>query len=79
MGFTVEIINQDDVERAGHFFARHGVDPNGKRILLLADTNTMFEVNSDFQTFTRDGDRVTGSGVYDDKGGIIIMGVIYFT
>lgn len=73
LGFTVEWIPQDEVERAGHFFARHEGAANGKRILLIAHTDTVFEADSDFQTFVRDGDRATGPGVYDDKGGIVIV------
>ncbi|QLC22198.1 M20 family metallopeptidase [Parasphingopyxis sp. CP4] len=73
LGFTVEIIDQSEVDRAGHFFARHEGDPANKRILLIAHTDTVFEVDSDFQTFVRDGDRATGPGIYDDKGGIIII------
>jgi len=73
LGFTVEWISQDEVERAGHLFARHESAANGKRILLIAHTDTVFEANSDFQTFVRDGDRATGPGVYDDKGGIVII------
>lgn len=73
LGFAVEIIDQSEVDRAGHFFARHEGDPDNKRILLIAHTDTVFEVDSDFQTFVRDGDRATGPGIYDDKGGIIVI------
>jgi len=73
LGFTVELIPQDEVERAGHFFARREGAANDKRILLIAHTDTVFEADSDFQTFVRDGDRATGPGIYDDKGGIVII------
>lgn len=73
LGFTVEIIDQSEVYRAGHFFARHEGNPDTKRILLIAHTDTVFEAESEFQTFVRDGDRATGPGVYDDKGGIIVI------
>lgn len=73
LGFAVEIIDQAEVDRAGHFFARHEGDPDGTRILLIAHTDTVFERDSDFQTFLRTGDRATGPGVYDDKGGIIVI------
>ncbi|MEM8695790.1 MAG: hypothetical protein AAGE05_07180 [Pseudomonadota bacterium] len=71
LGFAVEIIDQSEVDRAGHFFARHEGDPNGTRVLLIAHTDTVFEVDSDFQVFQRTGERATGPGVYDNKGGII--------
>ncbi|QLC25130.1 M20 family metallopeptidase [Parasphingopyxis algicola] len=73
LGFAVDYIAQDEVERGGHLLARHQGDPNGTRILLIAHTDTVFEVDSEFQTFVRNGDRATGPGVYDDKGGIIII------
>ena len=73
LGFAVEIIDQSEVDRAGHFFARHEGDPDGTRFLLIAHTDTVFEVDSDFQTFERNGERATGPGVYDDKGGIIVI------
>lgn len=73
LGFAVDYIAQDAVERGGHLFARHDGDPDRTRILLIAHTDTVFEADSDFQTFVRDGDRATGPGVYDDKGGIVII------
>ena len=73
LGFEVEWILQDEVQRAGHLFARRSGLPNGKRILLIAHTDTVFEADSEFQTFERDGDRATGPGIYDDKGGIVII------
>jgi glutamate carboxypeptidase len=73
LGFSVEIIPQDEVDRAGHFFARHEGAPNGRRLLLIGHTDTVFEPDSAFQTFTRDGDRATGPGVVDNKGGVAIM------
>ena len=73
LGFTVEIIDQSAVDRAGHFFARHVGTADGKRILLIAHTDTVFERDSDFQTFERDGDQAIGPGVYDNKGGIIVI------
>ena len=73
LGFTVEIIDQSAVDRAGHFFARHEGDPANRRILLIGHTDTVFEPDSAFQTFTRDGDHATGPGIVDDKGGVIVI------
>lgn len=73
LGFTVEIIDQAEVDRAGHLFARHEGDPAAKRILLIGHTDTVFEPDSAFQTFTRDGDHATGPGIVDDKGGVAVI------
>lgn len=73
LGFRVEIIDQDAVGRAGHFFAIREGNAGAKKILLIAHTDTVFEADSDFQTFVRNGDRATGPGIVDDKGGIIVI------
>jgi glutamate carboxypeptidase len=73
LGFTVEWIPQDEADRAGHLFARHRGTPGTTRILLIGHTDTVFEPDAAFQSFVRDGDRATGPGVVDDKGGIVII------
>lgn len=73
LGFDVEWIDQSAVGRAGHLFARHAGKPGGKRILLIAHIDTVFEPAASFQEFTREGDRAIGPGVGDDKGGIVVI------
>lgn len=73
LGFAVEFIDQSAADRAGHLFARHEGAPGTTRMLLIAHTDTVFEEDSSFQTFTRDGDSATGPGVVDDKGGIVVI------
>lgn len=73
LGFDVQYIDQSEFDRAGHFFAIHKGRESGKKILLIAHTDTVFEADSSFQTFARDGDFATGPGVVDDKGGIIVI------
>ena len=73
LGFTVEWIDQSAANRAGHLFARHEGAPGSTRMLLIAHLDTVFEENSPFQTFSRDGDSATGPGVVDDKGGIVVI------
>jgi len=73
LGFTTEYIDQSHVERAGHLFAFHEGDPDAARILLIGHLDTVFEPSSPFQQFTREGDRATGPGVTDNKGGIIVI------
>ncbi|WP_438730933.1 M20/M25/M40 family metallo-hydrolase [Parasphingorhabdus sp. DH2-15] len=73
LGFAVEYVDQTEFDRAGHFFAVHKGREDGKNILLIAHTDTVFEQDSGFQDFVRNGDKATGPGVVDDKGGIIVI------
>jgi glutamate carboxypeptidase len=73
LGFTVELIPQDEVDRSGHFFARHEGRAGGTKMLLIGHTDTVFEPDAPFQTFARSGDSATGPGVVDNKGGVAIM------
>lgn len=73
LGFTVEIVDQSAVGRAGHFVARHEGAPGATRMLLIGHTDTVFEPDSPFQEFRREGDSAVGPGAIDNKGGIAIM------
>jgi len=73
LGFAVEWIEMKETGRAGHLVATHKGNGKGKRILLIAHLDTVFEPESPFQTFVRDGDRATGPGIGDDKGGIVVI------
>lgn len=73
LGFKVRWIPQDKVGRAGHLFAEHTGRKGTKRLLLIAHLDTVFEPDSPFQRFTREGDIARGPGVGDNKGGIVII------
>ncbi len=73
LGFTTEWIDQAAAGRAGHLFARHEGAPGTTRMLLIGHLDTVFEPDSPFTDFLRDGDRATGPGVVDDKGGIVVI------
>jgi len=73
LGFTVDWIDMTDAKRSGHFIARHKGTGRGKRMLLIAHLDTVFEPNSPFQHWERQGNRATGPGVIDDKGGIAVI------
>ncbi|MEL1250481.1 M20/M25/M40 family metallo-hydrolase [Aurantiacibacter gilvus] len=73
LGFTVERIDQDHVGRAGHLFARHEGAPGTTRMLLIGHMDTVFEPDSPFQTFTREGMTATGPGIDDNKGGVVVI------
>ena len=73
LGFDVEWIDQSAQGRAGHLFARHEGVPGTTKMLLIGHLDTVFEPDSPFTGFVRDGDSATGPGVVDDKGGIVVI------
>lgn len=73
LGFEVKWIDLPETQRAGHFVATHKGNGRGKRMLLIAHIDTVFEASSPFQKFTREGDKAIGPGVVDDKGGIAVI------
>jgi glutamate carboxypeptidase len=73
LGFDVEWIDMKAVDRAGHIIARHKGDGRGKRMLLIGHLDTVFELDSPFQSWERQGDWAVGPGTVDDKGGMAVM------
>jgi len=73
LGFEVKWIPMAKVGRAGHLVATHRGDGKGKRILLIGHLDTVFEPDSPFQGWKRDGDIVEGPGVGDMKGGDVVI------
>lgn len=73
LGFEVRWIPMQETGRAGHIIATHRGNGRGKRMLLIGHLDTVFEPDSPFQTFTREGDRATGPGIGDDKGGMVVI------
>ncbi|TLY48636.1 MAG: M20 family metallopeptidase [Gammaproteobacteria bacterium] len=73
LGFKTYWVEEPNyMKRAGTLVAEHsGTD--GKRILLIGHLDTVFPKASPFQKFIRHGDRVTGPGVIDDKGGDVVI------
>jgi glutamate carboxypeptidase len=71
LGFEVRWIDMAETGRAGHLVATH--DGGGKNVLLIGHLDTVFETDSPFQTFVRDGARATGPGIGDDKGGVVVI------
>ncbi len=71
LGFDVRWVDMAETGRAGHLIATH--DGGGKNILMIGHLDTVFEADSPFQTFVRDGARATGPGIGDDKGGIVVI------
>lgn len=77
IGFTVRWIDMRATGRAGHIVATHrpaaGSRARGKRILLIGHLDTVFEPDSPFRGFKREGTRAIGPGVGDDKGGLVVI------
>ena len=73
LGFTVKWLPMEQTGRAGHFVASHTGKAGAKRLLLIGHLDTVFEADSPFQTFSRNGVFASGPGVADDKGGVVAM------
>lgn len=73
LGFQVVWVTMAKVGRAGHLIATHKGNGRGKRLLLIGHLDTVFEPDSPFQGWKRDGDVVEGPGVGDMKGGDVVM------
>jgi glutamate carboxypeptidase len=73
LGFKVDWLDMKAVGRAGHIVARHKGNGRGKRMLLIGHLDTVFEPDSSFQRWERQGNRGIGPGSGDDKGGMAVM------
>ena len=73
LGFKIEWIDMKAAGRAGHLVARHAGSRSGKRLLLIAHLDTVFEPDSPFQHWAREGDMAHGPGAGDDKGGNAVI------
>lgn len=73
LGFAVRWVDMAETGRAGHLIATHKGNGRGKRVLMIAHLDTVFEPSSPFQGWTRDGTRAIGPGSGDDKGGIVVV------
>ncbi len=73
LGFRTQWIDMPkEMQRAGHLVAtREG--KQGKRVLMIGHLDTVFEANAPMQKWERQGDRASGQGVNDMKGGDVII------
>lgn len=71
LGFKVEWIDISAAGRSGHLVARH--PGRGKKLLLIGHLDTVFEPDSPFQRWSRNGNDGTGPGAADNKGGIAVI------
>src|SRR5256885_4888108 len=58
LGFKTEWIDMSAAGRAGHLIARHAGNRRGKRLLLIAHLDTVFETDSPFQRWVQQGNFV---------------------
>ena len=73
LGFQTSWIDMPPaMQRAGHLAATRA-GKQGKRLLLLGHLDTVFELDSPVQKWQRNGDRVSGQGVSDMKGGNVVV------
>ena len=73
LGFRVRWVDMAATGRAGHLIATHAGKRGTRRVLLIGHLDTVFEPSSPFARFTRAGDRASGPGVGDDKGGLVVI------
>jgi len=73
LGFRTEWKPMPQAARAGHLVATHAGSGRGKRILMIGHLDTVFEADSPFKGFRREGMRGIGPGVGDDKGGVAVI------
>ena len=73
LGFTVTWKPTPETKRAGHLIAVHKGRADGKKMLLIAHLDTVFEPDSPFQTFTRKDGWGEGPGAGDVKGGMVVI------
>lgn len=73
IGFETKwIAMPESMKRGGHLFAtRRGT--RGKRLLLIGHLDTVFEADDPFQKVRREGGELVGPGVYDMKGGDVVI------
>ncbi len=73
LGFDTRWIEQPaELERGPHLFARRQGN-RGRSVLLIGHLDTVFEPDSPFQRFERDGSIGRGPGAADMKGGNVVI------
>ncbi len=73
IGFETRWITFDEsIKRGGHLFAER-TGTRGKSLVLIGHLDTVFEKDSPFQRFERNGDNARGPGISDMKGGDVVI------
>jgi glutamate carboxypeptidase len=73
LGFKTIWQDMTEAGRAGHLVAIKSGKKGTKKLLLIAHLDTVYEADSPFQKFIRNGDEAAGPGAGDDKGGMVVI------
>lgn len=74
LGFETRLTSGESYGRAGHLIATRTGKKNAPKLLLIGHLDTVFELDSPFQTYKMLNDSImNGPGVADMKGGDVIM------
>jgi glutamate carboxypeptidase len=74
LGFQTRWVDfPPEVNRAGQLFAERTGPGRGPKILMIGHLDTVFEEDSPFQTFRREGNTASGPGVADMKSGDVVI------
>ena len=71
LGFEASWHKNTDPEFGDHLFLSHPGE--GKHILLLGHLDTVYPTSSHFKRFDEKEGKITGPGVYDMKGGLLVI------
>ena len=71
MGFEASWHKNTDPDFGDHLFLSH--PGQGKHILLLGHLDTVYPISSHFQRYEEKEDKAIGPGVYDMKGGLLVI------
>ena len=73
LGFSTRWFEEPSaMQRAGTLVAKRS-GKKGKHLLLIAHLDTVFAKGSSYRPFVRHGESARGSGVLDDKGGLLVL------
>jgi glutamate carboxypeptidase len=73
LGFRTRWVDGAGFGRAGHLVAERPGKSPAVRVVLIGHIDTVFEKDSPFQRFERQGDRARGPATTDMKGGDVVM------
>lgn len=67
------VVERENVPGCGDLLIARTAESVENPVLLLGHVDTVHPLDSPFTTFVRDGDRITGPGVLDMKGGLVVI------
>ena len=70
LGFTTELVSNKLIETAPRLLAKKNVNPNVPTVIFIGHSDVVTSPRQN--SFRIEKDKVYGSGVADDKGGIVV-------